>query len=61
MRDFDQGTFVGRAWVAAVGGPALITVRDGSIIDITSREAPTMRDLMEWRIPRVLPGRHRDG
>ncbi|MGR3497633.1 MAG: fumarylacetoacetate hydrolase family protein [Limimaricola soesokkakensis] len=28
-------------------GPALVTLRDGRVIDITSRETPTMRDLME--------------
>lgn len=42
----ENGTFVGRASRPDVG-PVLITVRDGEVRDITSRTAPTMRDLME--------------
>jgi fumarylacetoacetate (FAA) hydrolase family protein len=41
-----DGTFVGRVWRAGIG-PALVTVRSGRVIDITSPAAPTMRDLME--------------
>jgi fumarylacetoacetate (FAA) hydrolase family protein len=44
---FDDGTFVGRMWRADCDGPALVTVRRGLIYDITSRSAPTMRDLLE--------------
>lgn len=47
MAYFDKGTFVGRAWATGGDGPILITVRDGMLLDITSRAAPTMRDLME--------------
>jgi len=35
-----QGTFVGRVWLPAVRGPALVVLRDGVLVDITSRIAP---------------------
>jgi fumarylacetoacetate (FAA) hydrolase family protein len=41
-----EGSFVGRIWEPHVG-PTLVHVKDGSIFDITSAEAPTMRDLLE--------------
>ncbi len=44
---FENGTFLGRVWLEAVGGPAVVTVRGGRLIDITSREAPTVRDVLE--------------
>ena len=44
------GTFVGRVWEPGVG-PLIVTLRDGAITDITGREAPTMRDLMEMDRP----------
>ena len=40
------GTFVTRLWRPGIG-PALVLYRDGGLIDITSRETPTMRDLLE--------------
>ena len=48
---FSKGTFVGRIWREDVSGPALVTIREGHLRDITSREAPTMRDLMEMENP----------
>ena len=44
---FTTGTFVGRIWRPDVEGPALVTLRDGTLYDITSKDAPTMRDLLE--------------
>jgi len=41
-----HGLFVGRAWRAGIG-PALVTLRDGRLFDITTKDAPTMRDLLE--------------
>ena len=41
------GTRVGRLWDAAAGGPLLVTLREGRVVDVTAREAPTMRDLLE--------------
>ena len=40
------GTFVTRLWRPGIG-PALVLYRDCGLIDITSRETPTMRDLLE--------------
>lgn len=48
---FKTGTFVGRAWQPDVQGPSLIVVRDGDVFDITSRDVPTMRDLLELDDP----------
>ena len=40
------GLFVGRVWRASVG-PSVVTLRDGRVIDVTAKAAPTMRDLLE--------------
>ena len=40
------GTFVTRLWRPGIG-PAVVLHRDGALIDITSRDTPTMRDLLE--------------
>lgn len=45
-----EGVFVGRVWVPDVG-PVMVTPRDGEVFDITSRDAPTMRDLLELEDP----------
>jgi fumarylacetoacetate (FAA) hydrolase family protein len=50
----EGGTLVGRVWRGDVGGPALVTVRGGRLVDITSREFPTMRDLLEADDPAAL-------
>ena len=47
-----DGTFVGRVWLTGTG-PILVVLRDGVLFDITSREAPTMRDLLELEGPLV--------
>ncbi|MBX5197788.1 MULTISPECIES: fumarylacetoacetate hydrolase family protein [unclassified Rhizobium] len=41
------GLFVGRIWNPEVGGPSVVTLRDGVLVDITSREAPTLSALLE--------------
>lgn len=46
----DAGIYVGRIWRPDIG-PCLVTLRDGQIIDITTRTAPTMRDLLELPDP----------
>lgn len=48
---FAAGIFVGRAWLKDVDGPAVVHLRDGVLFDVTSREAPTMRDLLEMADP----------
>ena len=58
---FSTGTFVGRVWLSRVNGPALVAVRNGSLYDITSIDAPTMRDVLEMESPadfvRAQPGK----
>ncbi len=41
-----DGLFVGRVWRAGLG-PSVVTLRGGRVVDITSRAAPTLRDLLE--------------
>jgi fumarylacetoacetate (FAA) hydrolase family protein len=41
------GLFVGRVWNPTVSGPSIVTVRDGQLIDITSKDAPTLSALLE--------------
>ena len=41
-----SGLWLGRIWRAGIG-PSLVTLRDGHVVDITSKAAPTMRDLLE--------------
>jgi len=48
---FATGTFAGRVWRPDVAGPALVVLRGGDLIDITSKEVPTMRDLLELDDP----------
>ena len=45
--DYSIGCFVGRIWNKAKNGPCLVTIRNEYIYDITSKEIPTMRDLLE--------------
>ena len=42
-----NGLFIGRVWNPAVSGPSLVTLRDGNLIDITSKDAPTLSALLE--------------
>ena len=44
-----QGLWLGRAQLDV--GPAVVTLRDGQLIDITSKQAPTVRDIMEMDDP----------
>ena len=48
---FASGTFVGRVWSNDVDGPLIVHLRDGMLHDVTSREVPTMRDLLELDDP----------
>lgn len=49
--DFGRGTFVGRVWRPDRLGPSLVVVRDGVLVDIAAKAAPTMRDLLEMDDP----------
>ncbi len=48
--DHHDATLVGRVWRPGIG-PALVSIRTGAAVDITSREVPTMRDLLELDDP----------
>jgi len=45
------GLFVGRVWNPAVSGPCVVLLRDGELIDITSRETPTLSALLDMPDP----------
>ncbi|WEX11809.1 fumarylacetoacetate hydrolase family protein [Chelativorans sp. AA-79] len=49
--ELNRGHFVGRVWLPDLKGPAVVVVRNGRLLDITSRDAPTMRDLLELDDP----------
>ena len=49
--DHAAASLVGRVWNPDAAGPSLVCVRDGAILDITSADAPTMRDLLEMDDP----------
>ncbi|MFH1797067.1 MAG: fumarylacetoacetate hydrolase family protein [Pseudomonadota bacterium] len=55
------GVFVGRVWSPEAGGPSVVTVRDGVVVDITASAAPTVSDVCENAAPvdyvRRAPGR----
>ncbi|MEQ1771698.1 MAG: fumarylacetoacetate hydrolase, partial [Devosia sp.] len=42
-----EGILLGRAHVPGFDFPRVVTVRDGRVLDITSRDAPTSRDVCE--------------
>ena len=46
-----DGLFLGRVWLPEAEGPAVVTLRDGMLVDITSRAAPTVRDICEMAAP----------
>ena len=46
----ETATLVGRLWRAGIG-PSIVTLRDGQVIDITARDAPTLRDVLELPDP----------
>ena len=46
-----DGTFLGRARAAGKAHPLIVTVRDEQVYDITSRIAPTVRDICDMADP----------
>ena len=56
-----NGLYLGRYWSDAEGGPSLLRIMKGNVTDISSPQAPTIRDLLEAPDPqdfvRSLPGR----
>jgi len=51
MGVFDEGVFLGRARLAGGGHPRIVTIRGGRLVDITSKAAPTVRDICEMADP----------
>jgi fumarylacetoacetate (FAA) hydrolase family protein len=51
MIDDPNGTWLGRVWLPAADGPAVVTLRDDMIVDITSPTAPLVRDICEMDDP----------
>jgi fumarylacetoacetate (FAA) hydrolase family protein len=48
--DADAAALLGRAWRPDLGGPAVVTLRGGQVVDVT-RSFPTSRDLCESADP----------
>lgn len=44
--ELKSGLFVGRIWDESSEGPAVVAIRNGEMIDITSRETPTVSALL---------------
>ena len=59
-RDCAAAVLLGRVWRPEVAGPAVVALRDGEVVDITSPSAPTVSDLCELEDParhaREAPG-----
>jgi fumarylacetoacetate (FAA) hydrolase family protein len=50
-----NGLWLGRVNVPDVG-PCIVTLRDGQLVDITSKNAPTVRDILELEDPATYVG-----
>ena len=46
-----NGTYLGRTWDDAAGGPCVLRYASGTFTDITSKTAPTVRDILEMDDP----------
>jgi fumarylacetoacetate (FAA) hydrolase family protein len=51
MIDDPNGTWLGRVWLPAADGPAVVTLREDMVVDITSSAAPLVRDVCEMDDP----------
>jgi fumarylacetoacetate (FAA) hydrolase family protein len=49
-QDAERATLVGRVWRPGLG-PCVVAIRNGEVFDLTSRAAPTVRDLCEMPDP----------
>jgi fumarylacetoacetate (FAA) hydrolase family protein len=58
--DDPSGLYLGRVWLPDVQGPAVVTLRDGALIDITAARAPTISHILDLADPaayvRAAPG-----
>lgn len=46
-----EGTFIGRIWSPEAQGPCVVTLRDGAVVDITSKQAPLVADICDMDDP----------
>mgnify|MGYP001172202944 FL=1 len=46
-KDKKQSTLIGRVWRPEFNGPSVIKIEADRVIDITSKKAPTIRDIIE--------------
>lgn len=49
-QDHESAVLLGRVWRPGIG-PAICTVRQGAVVDITAKAAPTVRDVLELENP----------
>lgn len=47
MLDFEPGLWIGRVWQPKASGPAVVTLREGQVIDITAKGAATVSEILE--------------
>ena len=52
--DHAEATIIGRVFRPDIDGPSVVAIVDGRIIDITSKAAPTLRDVCEKDNPCLL-------
>ena len=53
---FSTGSFVGRIWDTAKGGPSVVVLRQGIVYDVTSKDIPTVSALLEMDDPVAFLG-----
>ncbi|MDT1060865.1 fumarylacetoacetate hydrolase family protein [Paracoccus sp. CPCC 101403] len=51
MIDDLSGLWLGRVWLPKMQGPAVVTLRDGQVIDITAKGAATVSEICEMADP----------
>ncbi len=48
------GVLVGRAWLPAVAGPAVVALREDGVFDLSAEVAPTISELLELEDPAAV-------
>ncbi len=51
--DRSRATLIGRVWNPDLRGPCVVAIRDGDVVEITSRRFATVRDVCETEDPAV--------
>jgi len=49
--DTPEGLWLGRVWLPQVQGPAVVTLREGQVVDITTPHAPTVSHVLDLADP----------